>query len=176
MNSSEVSKLLGVSVSTIQRWVKQLELPMERNERGHYIFKEEDVNLLKEIHKKIQDGVLLQDIAPQCEKKNRKGSTRKVESENAVEMVMLKINEMETKLNAKADSVTSYQLLQHRNEIEDLQNQIQTLIKKFAELESKINHPEAPKEPEAFEHRNKNKKKPRKKNLVSTLFGFLANL
>lgn len=43
MNSSEVAKHLGVSTSTVQRWVKQLNLPMERNERGHYTFKEEDL-------------------------------------------------------------------------------------------------------------------------------------
>ena len=50
MNTSEVAKLLGVSSSTIQRWVKQLELPMERNERGHYHFNQEDIDLLKNIH------------------------------------------------------------------------------------------------------------------------------
>jgi chromosome-anchoring protein RacA len=45
MNTSEVAKLLGVSTSTIQRWVKQLELPMERNERGHYHFSSEDIEI-----------------------------------------------------------------------------------------------------------------------------------
>ncbi|MCL6573756.1 MAG: helix-turn-helix domain-containing protein, partial [Bacillus sp. (in: Bacteria)] len=38
MNTSEVAKLLGVSSSTVQRWVKQLRLPMEKNDRFHYHF------------------------------------------------------------------------------------------------------------------------------------------
>ena len=54
MNTSEVAKLLGVSASTIQRWVKQLGLPMEKNERGHYYFCSDDINLLKEIHEQLQ--------------------------------------------------------------------------------------------------------------------------
>lgn len=177
LNSGEVSKLLGVSVSTIQRWVKQLELPMERNERGHYIFKKEDVDLLKLIHKKIQEGVLLQDIVPQCEKKVRKATIKTTEeNDKAVEMLMVKINEFETRLNTKADSVTSYQLLQHRKEIEDLQNQLHTLANRITELESKLNPPEAPEQPPVLEESFKNKKKTGKKKLVSTLFGFLANL
>jgi chromosome-anchoring protein RacA len=176
MNSGEVSKLLGVSVSTIQRWVKQLELPMERNERGHYIFSEEDVDLLKQIHKKIQEGVLLQEIAPQCDKKFRKGSVKTEENDKSIEMLMMKLNEFETRLNTKADSVASYQLLQHRNEIEDLKNQVQDLISKISELEGKVNPPELPGKPPVLEQSHKEKKKPAKKKLVSSLFGFLANM
>lgn len=58
MNTNEVAKLLGVSASTIQRWIKQLQLPMERNERGHYHFSQEDIELLKEIHEQLQNGTL----------------------------------------------------------------------------------------------------------------------
>ena len=42
---------------------------------------------------------------------------------------------METSLNQKADSVVSYQLLQHRREIDDLQEQVSFLINRLAEME-----------------------------------------
>lgn len=74
MNTSEVAKLLGVSPSTVQRWVKQLGLPMEKNERGHYYFNDVDIDQLKEIHEQLQSGTLIQDITPIKEKRNsRKG-------------------------------------------------------------------------------------------------------
>lgn len=44
MNTNMVASELGVSAKTVQRWVKQLNLPAERNELGHYSFTTEDVN------------------------------------------------------------------------------------------------------------------------------------
>ena len=38
MNTNMVASELGVSAKTVQRWVKQLNLPAERNELGHYSF------------------------------------------------------------------------------------------------------------------------------------------
>src|SRR5689334_7095515 len=130
MNTGEVAKLFGVSASTIQRWVKQLELPMERNDRGHYIFNEEDIEILKEIQTQIQSGSLMQEIAVSHEKKQHKEVSIASEKRNPTENLASKICELEVKLNDKADSVVSYQLLQHRREIDDLQNQLNSLIKR----------------------------------------------
>lgn len=171
MNTSEVAKLLGVSISTIQRWVKQLELPMERNERGHYLFKEEDIEILKQIHKKIQEGTPLQDIAPNSEKKIRKGAVKSDENEKAIEIFSARINELETKLNAKADSVVIYQLLQHRRELEELQNEVKTLAAKVKNLEEQLSRSAASEKKPVPEPLTE-AKKTRKKNIVSTFFGF----
>lgn len=171
MNTSDVARLLGVSVSTIQRWVKQLGLPMERNERGHYLFKQEDVEILKQVHQKIQEGILLQDIAPFYEKKTRKGSIKSDENEKTIEKLSLKIDELETKLNAKADSVVTYQLLQHRRELEDLQQEVKSLITKVSSFEEKLNRSSEVEKIRTIEQVTK-PKKVRKKNIVSTFFGF----
>jgi chromosome-anchoring protein RacA len=171
LNTGEVAKLLGVSISTVQRWVKQLKLPMEKNDRGHYLFKEEDIELLKEIHQQIQQGVLLSDIAPNYEKKARIGVVRDVENVPAIEKLSSKINELETKLNDKADSVTTYQLLQHRREIEELQNQIKTLTNKINLLEKQLT-PQTDIEKDSPYENIKKERKNKKKNFVSHLFGF----
>jgi chromosome-anchoring protein RacA len=172
MNTSEVAKLLGVSASTIQRWVKQLELPMERNERGHYHFNNEDIELLKNIQNQIQNGTLLQEIAPVQEKKSRRGTVKTTENNAELERLYTIVNELEAKVNSKADSVASYQLLQHRREIEELQTQVKDLTKQVESLHTQlveIKKTTLPDKPLVLEKGKVNRKK---KNLVSSLFGF----
>ncbi len=170
MNSSEVARMLGVSISTVQRWVKQLELPMDKNERGHYIFNEENVELLKTVQEQIQNGALLQDIAPLYMKKPRKGIVKQ-HSEEGIEKLSARIGELEVKLNAKADSVASYQLLQHRQEIEELQNQIQLLCSRIEVLENERKVKSASEKPLVLDQPVK-PRKVKKKNIVRFLFGF----
>lgn len=170
MNTSEVARILGVSSSTIQRWVKHLELPTERNERGHYLFNEQNIEILKEIQTQIQSGTLLQDLTPIREKKVRKGVVKEVESNKAIEMLNEKVRQLEKALNTKADSVTSYQILQHRSDIEELQNQVENLTKQLNTIQSTMNEIKSPlpfDQPPIFDQ-HKSKKK--KKNLVSTWF------
>jgi chromosome-anchoring protein RacA len=173
MNTSEVAKLLGVSTSTIQRWVKQLELPMERNERGHYHFSSKDIELLEKIHEQLQNGTLIQEIVPIKEKKNpRKGAVKAIEENQTLEKLITKVSELENNLNSKADSVASYQLLQHRREIEDLQHLVKGLTHQVELLQKQIDELKMTsqiEEPLVFDH---SKVKRKKKNIVSSLFGF----
>ncbi|ETI68168.1 MerR family transcriptional regulator [Neobacillus vireti] len=173
MNTSEVAKLLGVSASTIQRWVKLMELPMERNERGHYHFNSEDIELLKTIHEQLQNGRLLQDLSPVIEKKRvRKGAVKLGEKETAMERLVTKVSELEISLNSKADSVTSYQILQHRREIDDLQNHVTLLALELERLQIQIKEMNTPPQLDKPLVLNDSKVKRKKKNIVSSLFGF----
>lgn len=171
MNTSEVANLLGVSSSTIQRWVKQLELPMERNERGHYFFNPDDIDLLRKIQEQIQNGALLQEIAPVPEKKPRKGVVKQVENNSAVERLYKIVAELEAKVDTKADSVASYQLLQHRREIEELQSQIKELTNQVESLQSELKELNKP----DLLVLEQGKVKRKKKNFVSSLFSFLLH-
>lgn len=137
MNTSAISKMLGVSSSTVQRWVKHLGLEMERNEFGHYLYSEEDIDLLKEFKQQLQDGVPFQDI--QVTKKVRRGSIRMQKINETDQRYFERLKEVERKLESKADSVVSYQLLQHRREIEDLKKEIESLNLQMKELIDKTN-------------------------------------
>ncbi|WP_066061727.1 MerR family transcriptional regulator [Neobacillus soli] len=173
MNTSEVAKLLGVSPSTVQRWVKQLGLPMEKNERGHYYFNDVDIDQLKEIHEQLQSGTLIQDITPIKEKRNsRKGIVKTVENNEALAKLFSKVSELEIGLNAKADSVTSYQLLQHRREIEDLQECVKELTQQLELLQRQMHELQVPLQNEKSIFFDHSKVKRKKKNIVSSLFGF----
>lgn len=62
MNTNMAAKELGVSAKTVQRWVKQLNLPAERNELGHYSFTSEDLDVLKSVKQQISEGTALLDV------------------------------------------------------------------------------------------------------------------
>jgi chromosome-anchoring protein RacA len=173
MNTSEVAKLLGVSASTIQRWVKQLELPMEKNERGHYHFSSEDIDLLKQIHEQLQNGILIHEITPVKTKKSaRKGAVKTVESDEAIVKLWNKVGELELSLHAKADSVASYQLLQHRREIEDLQGQVNELSLQLKQLQEQLAEQKLSPQLEKPIVFDSTKVKRKRKNMISSLFGF----
>ena len=123
MNTTAVAEMLGVSASTVQRWVKHLGLEMQRNEYGHYVYSEEDIEKLKKFQQELHKG----GTAPKSavKKKERKGTAVLNGSARFQEVDLLKkIKELENRLNNKADSVVAYQLLQHRGEIEELENKI----------------------------------------------------
>lgn len=165
MNTRIVAELLGISVSTVQRWVKQLGLEMERNELGHFIFSEEDITLLKQVKNQLQQGKILQEIEISSTK--RTGHIKRNDSDEYVEQITSKLKEIEISLEQKADSVVSYQLLQHRREIEELQRQILLLTEKVSNLEEVLQR-----DREAALSKEKLKKTPRKRNkFLQSIFG-----
>ena len=133
MNTKSVAELLEISTSTVLRWVKQLNIEMERNEHGHFIFSEEKINILKDVKQQLQNGIPIQDIS--IDETKRTGVARTVSPESNMSQLEEKVIQMETSLNKKADSVVSYQLLQHRREIDDLQEQVSFLVNRLAEIE-----------------------------------------
>ncbi|WP_059170552.1 MerR family transcriptional regulator [Bacillus sp. FJAT-27445] len=172
MNSSEVAKLLGVSTSTIQRWVKQLNLPMGRNERGHYTFKEEDIALLESIREQIQNGALLQEIAPVNEKSTRTGVVKSVEVHPDFDELFLMFSDLERRIDGKADSVTAYQLIQHRREIEDLQSQVATLAAAIEKMEPLVGKREPQSVPPILLDPTVPGKRKKKRKIMGMFFGF----
>ncbi|MBX9974152.1 MerR family transcriptional regulator [Cytobacillus firmus] len=173
MNTSAAAKLLGVSPSTIQRWVKQLGLRTERNELGHYLFTEEDINLLKQVQDQLNQGIILQDVTVNG-KKARIGTVQGETAEPAMEKIYLKISELEQRLNGKADDVVSYQLLQHRSEIEELQKENARLLKRIEVLEARtaVKSRSIPADTLLVFDQEKPRKKLKKKTIFTMLFGF----
>jgi len=169
MNTSAVAKLLGVSSSTVQRWVKQLGIDMERNELGHYLFNEEDIQLLKQVQEQLNNGVSLQEVSV-GKKTQRKGAAKQIDP--AAGKLLERIQVLEQKMNSKADDVVTYQLLQHRREIEDLQTQLKEMSAKIEKLEAERASKNNSIENLIVLDEEKKKPKPKKKNVLSSLFGF----
>lgn len=140
---------------------------MQRNEFGHYVYSEEDVERLIAFKAQVQNGIPIQTIT---EKKPLRIANVQLQSHSHNNEKMLeKLNMLERKIDSKADSVVSYQLLQHRNEIEDLKNQIQLLHCQIDELmaEKKENSNDLPENLIKKDHT-----KLKKKKMISSIFGF----
>lgn len=171
MNTRSVAELLGISTSTVQRWVKQLNLEMERNELGHFVFSEDNIELLKQVKTQLQEGMLLQDIT--LAKQKRTGTVKNVYSEtneNADELAD-RIKRIETSLEQKADSVVSYQLLQHRHEMEELQKQIALLTERISQLEGLLKKESEIAVTNERNTNNEKKSSRKKKNFFQMIFG-----
>jgi chromosome-anchoring protein RacA len=173
MNTSAVAKLLGVSPSTIQRWVKQANLQMERTELGHYQFSGESIEILKDIKDQLNNGVLLQDLKIKG-RKHRKATIPAVKPDLSVEKLMKRMEEIEKRLDRKADEVVSYQILQHRREIEELQNEVGRLTEVITSMEEAAAQRER-----VTQEENKlsltpgnTLKRLKKRNIISSFFGF----
>ncbi|MGE7764616.1 MerR family transcriptional regulator [Peribacillus sp. NPDC096540] len=139
MNTSAVARLLNVSHSTIQRWVTQLNMEVERNQLGHYQFSDDDIALLRKVQDQLNEGVILQKVSI-SEKKIRKATVQKQHSETNKEQhdrMIERIVRLENGLKTKADDVVSYQILQHRSDMEDMQKLVKKLEARIEELETK---------------------------------------
>ncbi|ASA97958.1 MULTISPECIES: MerR family transcriptional regulator [Anoxybacillus] len=115
LKTSAVAKRLGVSTKTVQRWVKKYNIPCKKNETGHYVFTNEAVE--------------------QLEKYKFLGIEEEEKEHVDWEEVEQRLNELERKIDQKADDVVSFQLLQHRREIEDMLQYIQRLEQRIVDLE-----------------------------------------
>jgi len=176
LNTNEVAKEIGVSSKTIQRWVKQLNIPVARNELGHYEFHDDIVQLLKEVQHQMNEGVILHDIrlpiheetaqqlSPTVETSDsskriealEKQMKQLLQEQSHVSHIEARFQEMERKLAKKADEGVSYQLLQHRREIEELTAKLERLTatltkpKPSKEEEKEKAHPEMKKKHALF--------------------------
>lgn len=145
--TKEVSALLGVNPTTVQRWVKYFNLHCQINEHGHYIFLAPHVELLKEIHSQLREGKKLKDIKISSSHSDLVNVVADREKKDMVprhvyfhkiDDMMERIEQLESKLSQKADDVVSYQLLNHRSEIDAMGKMLKNIENKLAEMEEKL--------------------------------------
>lgn len=191
MNTSEVAKQLGVSKRTVLRWIKQCHLQLEKNELGHYMYSEADLQVItahkekmtaatpEESKPKLRTGKVSVPIEPNGKpivmEKNRNIATsfKRANAKNigTDKQITEKLSMIERRLENKADSVVEYQLLQHRKEIEELENQIKRLTERITKLEMKKEASLPAEESPLIDEPNR-KKTTKKRNLISMLFSF----
>ncbi len=140
VNTAQFAKKLGVSTKTVRKWIKIFHLQCSKNEYGHYVFEETDFPLFEGIRNQVKSGVPSDKIelstpAP------RKGTARKMVQASdktlseKLNAIMDRIKENERQIQEKASDVVSYQLLQHRKEIDELQKRMQKMEDYIEQLE-----------------------------------------
>lgn len=137
LKTKDVSRVLSVNPTTIQRWVKYFELPCEKNEHGHYLFDDTNILQLKEIKQQLSIGLPMSQV--QITHLNQTESFEQTKLDH----VLLKFDQMaerldyvESQLEEKATNVVNIQLLQHRRELEKLHNLVENLKAEINELKT----------------------------------------
>lgn len=135
MNTSSVAKELGVSSSTVKRWVKQLELNLEKNELGHFTYRNEDIDVLKAYQVQQNEALYVYTEMAAGREIIRRGTIHSsIVDDKAV--ILNRIKCLESIAQSKADQVVEYQILQHRREMEEMQEMIEKLEERIRLLES----------------------------------------
>ncbi len=139
----EVSEVLAVNPTTIQRWIKSFNIPCETNELGHYLIKEQELTVLKQIKEQLNRGFTMNEIrktttsSKVIEVKNEKMIPATV-FEDKLEQLMIYIEQLERKLSVKADEVVEYQVLQHRNELDSLFAMMKKIDERMMKIEQHL--------------------------------------
>jgi chromosome-anchoring protein RacA len=168
LKTSSVAARLGVSPKTIQRWVRKYNVPYRKNESGHYVFDAEAIALLEQI--KFEQSATLEPYArrEQTEKPQHQFSADALFQayvEPQLDQFASRLQQIEHKLDQKADDVVSVQLLHHRQEIEELVSHLRSLEQRIARLEESANKAQA-----STTENAKQKKKRRGLSRIMSLF------
>ncbi|WP_062235458.1 MerR family transcriptional regulator [Fictibacillus sp. FJAT-27399] len=156
-----VSEELGVNPTTIQRWVKHFNLTCQKNDHGHYLFSEQDIEDLREIKKQLDAGLLMNDIQIAAQVKSPVVPVKAERFNERFESLMAQIEKLEKKIEEKADDVLSYQVLQHATEMDDMMKRLIKIEEKIEDIEVKLlKMPQGTEETAGY-------KKPRRNWLVS---------
>nr|WP_028399626.1 hypothetical protein [Ectobacillus panaciterrae] len=152
-----VAKKLGVSPKVVMRIVQQLQLDLQKNKFGHYIFSEDDLQQILEYHQTPENTPVAEFPA---DFSHEEFASLKQE----IQALSNRMTRNEGKLDAKADDVVNYQLLQHRSEIEELQKTIKLLKGRIEQLEVR--------KPYIAPVRENTAEKPKRRKMSLSIFGF----
>ncbi|WP_078409178.1 MerR family transcriptional regulator [Priestia abyssalis] len=139
MKTSDVAKELGINPKTVLKWVKQHDIPCEKNELGHFEFTDQHLEQLKQ----VQSNSPSQRVASTVSKREGTVSLTIEETEKWQEMqkqidqMLMRLMENERRIEEKAGEVVTFQILEHRSEIDDLQQKVEKLEARIQELEEK---------------------------------------
>ena len=145
LKTKTVSEELGVNPTTVQRWVRHFNIQCDKNEHGHYLFRQEDIEQLKEIKSQLDNGLLMSDIQIQSIQTTDKSLELPTQFEEKFSRLNAAIESLEKKIEEKADAVVSYQMLQHASELEELIKKMENMEARLQDLEVallKNNYPE----------------------------------
>lgn len=166
VKTKTVSRELNVNPSTIQRWVKHFDLPCRKNEHGHLLFSESNIEQLKYIKKQLNNGLAMDEVELNEQEKEQPANTVSMaQYEKQLDAMVTRINEVDQKLAQKADEVVSIRLYQHRSELDQLNKTIIDVESRLQTIETQLSSLNPPPE-EIIDKQEKPKR-----NWLVSLFG-----
>lgn len=138
-STREVAVKLGVSSTTVKRWVAFFQGWFQKDELGHYIFSSGDISRLRSIKEQLQQGMTMQAIMD-AHSDNSKKEKASVPPPLSIETdeLLNRISQLEQKLAQKADDIVNLQVLQHRNELEEIRKTVQALASEVQTIQRSL--------------------------------------
>lgn len=166
-----VAEKLGVSPKVVMRIVQQLDLSLQKNKFGHYVFSESDVQQIIDYHKTSEAPETSETFPAPAPQQSSSYVTIEEFSSLKQHMQQLgqRLSHNEDKMRGKADDVVNYQLLQHRSEIEELQQKIKTLEVIIERLEARNSYAAPVRDLSAGKVSSE---KPKRRKMILNIFGF----
>lgn len=167
--TKEVAKELGIHPKTVQRWLKNLNYDLPKNQWGHYVFRDQDVALLKEIKTRLNRGFTIDEVMQSLQKDendrdraatkeinkakaiNEAGEINEAEktarnqqngqpANSALRRLEEQLKQLEFMVSQKAGDVVMILIQQQRNELEEANRTIKRLEERIIYLENTISH------------------------------------
>jgi chromosome-anchoring protein RacA len=148
--------------------LKNFYLPFKKNDHGHLLYGEHDIEKLIAIKKQLDNGLSMEDVELSMEVEETKAVSETVSStqyEKRLDEMVEQMNELENKLSQKADEVVSIRLYQHRNELDQLTKTINEVESRIEQIETQLSDI-LPSQEEKLESADK-----RKRNWFVSIFG-----
>lgn len=162
LKTKEAAQLLAVSETTVRRWISQFPSSFGKDTLGHYAFDETALHNLQLIKQELEEGISLQDINLSPVPQGLQASAPVYEDR---EELLHRLSRLEASLSQKADEVVTYQLLSHRQELDELRLVLTQLTASMDALQYPEQHIAAASLPA--------KDRTKRRKLISILFPFL---
>jgi chromosome-anchoring protein RacA len=172
-----IAKKLGVSPKAVVRIAQQLNLTIEKNKYGHFIFTQGDVDQMLEYHR----SQMKQSQNYQATQKTSSNDVEELKTQvntivqnissndfeqlaDQLNTITKRLDRIEEQMQDKANDVVTYQLLQHRREMEEMLDRIQKLEAALKKEEPIYITPD----PKPTYEREK---KPKRRKMIFSIFG-----
>lgn len=172
-----IAKKLGVSPKAVVRIAQQLNLTIEKNKNGHFIFTQDDVDQMLEYHRSQME----QSQNSQPTQKTSSNDVKELKTQvntivqnissndfeqltDQVNTITRRLGQIEEQMHDKANDVVTYQLLQHRREMEEMLERIQKLEAALKKEEPIYITPDSK---PTYER----EKKPKRRKMIFSIFG-----
>ena len=127
LGTKEIAERLGISQSTLKRWVAYFPDVFPKDRLGHYLFTEQELKLLEKIKEEVRRGVQLDKIVLPVKQTTDAGKAENAAAPPDMDMLYLRVDHLERAVAQKADEVVTAQLYQQRQELEELRRMVALL-------------------------------------------------
>lgn len=129
VKTKTVAEVLRVAPKTVQTWVRKYQIPVQTNDRGHYLYDHKAIDRLQSVKStqmpEENEGFVERETKPPYE-----------EAEKRMDDILRRLDHLEQMIEQKADEVVSFQLLKHRQELDEVQSSLAVMDDNLKHLQN----------------------------------------